>query len=1007
MYKCTRCGAEQPTQAQFCWSCGHSFNTQPRQFPQSDALSYATVDSRQIDPTHQTGTPSYQTLFDVGQTTQTPFTPQPLPAQQPFDFETSFVPFPTEKEEEDRDEQDVLFIPPLVPHNGTPMAANTPQISGGPMVHSVPQIADIPPAPSVSPPAQQSIGGQHDLLRVKKPRHVLKSLHSPYTPHAPLHTPHPSLTKHRPVAPRPKKHRPHVLVGTSFLLVLVVLGTLVAIFFVTPPNLALISGGGNVRYGEALHLRGNWYTPGSTVIFLLDETIPLSASKPSIPTMAYRHAQPNTLATSNMLFEGDASNNGIVVSVSGTFDATITVEANWKAGKHIIRALERGGTRSAVTEIIINETASLVSITPTSVVLGPITEGDTKVVSTQITLGTIGTHHVTWTASWDQNAAPWLQLNHASDQIQAPNTQEIMVSANPQKLKAARYSVTVTFTSYPEHKNLSLPISLTVQANKATSPIFSGVNPNTLVFDTIPVGSTRPISQQLTLSTAGKGMVQWQAAWDNTTSPWLQLDHSEDIIQAPDSQQLVVSIQPRGLAVGQHTATVMFTSKQSSKTLLLTVTATIQGQAELSGVNPNSIVLGPVTEGYTQLLTRQITINTSGVGSLQWQASWDKNANSWLQLDRTSDQLQAPASETLTVGVAIGAKAGAYSASILFTNSQSGKAISLVVNFTVQSAAAPGELSNISPTTTVLGSVTEGYKNSPTTSVVLNTSGIGTVSWNASYNKNQGYWLLLNTTSGQIQAPNSQTITLSAAMGVKAGTYAINVSFTNPHSNKIVTLAVSFTVQALPAELSSVDPTSVTLTTVTQGYTQPVSAQATLNTTGSGTLAWTAVSSADWLSLASKSGQIQAPGTQAVTVIATTGLQAGSYTGNIIFTNAQSGKQLTLAVTFTVQPAPLLAINTNTLNMNTDCQIRRTGWICFVTLTNQSTTNSLTWSATSTNSGTTVVTVIPTTSTLAAGQSQRVQISITVQRGTTFSDTVVFTGPGNSQTVTLNYTQIG
>ncbi len=1006
MDTCALCGAERLAQAQFCVSCGHFFTTSARQSQPSNALSYATVDSELPHPMQQTTPPNstYQTLFDIGHTTQTPFTPQPLPAQQPFDFATSFVPFSKEKDEDDEDKQGLLFMPPLH-HNGTPMASNTPQISGGPMLHSTPHIADVPPAPSVSPPAQQKFGVQHNLLQVKKPMHIIKPASSPYTPHVPMHTSHSSL-KHKRVSPHHKKLRPHILIGTSFLVILIILGTLVAIFFVTPPKLAL-SGGGNVEYGESLHLHGNWYTPGSHVIFLLDETIPLMTSSPTIPASAYTYPQPNTLATSDMLFQRNASNNGVVVSMAGTFDATITVDTNWKVGKHTIRALERGGTRSAVTEITVNEPTRLVSITPVTVALGPITEGDTQIVSTQITLGTIGTQQLTWTASWNRTTAPWLQLDRTWDQIQAPDTQDITVSANPQKLKAGSYHTTITFTTTPENKNLSLPISLLVQPNKATVPTFSSVNPHTLVFDTLQVGSTAPISQQLTLSTAGKGMVQWQAVWDKNASSWLQLDRSGDTIQAPNSQQLTVTIQPQGLVAGHYTTTVTFTSKQSSRPLLLTVDITLQSQAELSEVNPNSLVLGPGTEGYTQPITTQVTLNTSGTGNVQWQASWNKNTNPWLQLDRTSDSIQAPTSETIVVGAAIGVKAGVYSASILFTNPQSGKTLSLAVNFTVQSAAAPSELSSVAPTTATLGSVTEGYQTPPTTQVMLNTSGTGAVPWNASYDKNQGYWLLLSSTSGNIQAPNSQGITLSAAIGVKKGTYTTNVDITNPQSNKMLTLVVTFTVQPLPAELSSVDPTPLTLTAVTQGYTQPVSALATLSTTGSGTLAWTASSHAKWLSLGSMSGQIQAPNSQAVTVIASTGLQAGSYTGNIVFTNTQSGKQLTLTVTFTVQPPPILGINTNTLNLSTDCQLRRTGWICFVTLTDQSTTDSLAWSSTSTNNGTSVVTVLPTTNTIAAGQSQRVQISITVQRGGAVSDTVVFTGPGNSQTVALNYTPLG
>ncbi|GAC1585184.1 MAG: hypothetical protein NVS4B1_27050 [Ktedonobacteraceae bacterium] len=880
------------------------------------------------------------------------------------------------------------------------MVSHTPHISGGPMVQNTPHIEHVPSAPQVSPHAIQNMGVQQNVLPVKKPGSGAKLWHSARTSFKPIHVAHPhTQQKHTPR--HSKKLRPHVLIVTFFLLALIILGTLLTLVFVSPPSLT-VSGGGNAGYGASLHLHGNWYTPGNNVLLLLDETIPLSARQPEIPMAANGQAN-HTLFTASTLFaQGSTPGNSIVVGITGSFDATIIVGADWKVGKHTLRALEQGGKRSASTEITVYAQAHLTSITPATVALGPVTEGDTKTISTHITLGTMGTNSVAWTASWDHNAAPWLQLDRTSDQIQAPNTQDITISAEPQKLKSGSYNATVTFTDTTGNKNFSLPILLTVQPNKATTPTLSSISPNTLIFNTIVTGSTQPVTQTLTLSTAGKGNVQWQATWDQKASAWLQLDRSGDTIQAPDSQQVTISIQPQGLTTGQYTATMTFTSPQSAKPLTLTVNITVQGQAELIGVAPHVVSLGPVAEGYTQPATAQVTLSTSGTGNVQWQASWNQNTSPWLQLDRTSDHIQAPATETVVIGAVAGTKAGMYSTNVSFTNPQSGNTVSLAVNFTVQSATAPGEISSVTPATVTLGPVTEGYQNIATTQVTLNTNGIGMVSWNVSYDKKQGYWLSLPT-SDHIQAPSSQSITLSAATGVKAGTYTVNVSFTNPQSNKTVTLAVTFIVRALPAGWSGVNPNSLTLPTATQGYTQPVSAQATLSTTGSGTLAWSASSDANWLSLNTASGQIQAPGTQTVTVTAATGLQAGNYAGSITFADTQSGKQLTLAVTFTVQPAPLLGINSNTLTVNTDCQARRTGWICFVTLTNQSAVDSLTWSSTNTNSGTTSVIVIPATSTLSSGQSQRVQISIVLQQGGAFNDTVTFTGPGNNQTVTISY----
>ena len=971
MNTCTHCGAEQPPHAQFCGSCGHFFSTLTDSSPSPSILSYVTIKSNPPYPVKQTNTSNaaYETVLDAAQPSQTP-----LPEQRAFD---GTLLYGQQRKEEDEDEEHgALFL--------------------SPPVHNTPQIANVPPAPQVTPPINEHI--QMQQMGVKQPLRQAKQLSPAHKLISPL-----PITPPHPIRHRAPRHtlRPYALIITLFLVALIILGTLLTLFFVTPPSLE-ISGSGTVSAGNALHLHGDWYTPESKVLLLLDETIPLSAYQAGTPTVSRGYTTTTLLTASSALEPGSTSGNTIVTSITGSFDATITVGADWKAGKHSIQAMEQGGTRSATTQIAVSTPSHLDSITPSSVTLGPITEGDSKLISTHVTLGAVGTNSVSWTASWDTTAAPWLQLDSISGMLQAPNTQDITLTANPQKLKAGTYKAAVTFTDTTGNNSFLLPVSLTIQPNKATNPTLSSINPNTLVFDTVTAGSTQPLTQPLTLSTAGKGAVQWQVAWNQQANTWLQLDRTGDTIHAPDSQQVLVSILPQGLTAGQYTATMTFTSSQSDTPLIVTIQVTVQGQADLNSINPQTVSLGPVTEGYTQPATAQVTLKTSGTGNVQWRAYWDKKANPWLQLDRTSDSIEAPTSETLVVGAIAGMKVGTYSAIISFTNLQNGNSMSLSVNFTVQAATAPGEISSVTPATVTLGPVTEGYQQSPTAQVTLNTSGTGTVQWNASFDNKQGFWLSLPA-SGQIQAPGTQSVTLSTVTGVKAGTYTVNVNFTNPQSNKTVMLAISFIVQAPPPTWGSVSPNPLTLATATQGYSQPVMAQATLSTTGSGTLSWTASSDANWLSVSNNSGQIQAPGTQTVTITAATGLQAGSYLGNITFTDTSSGKQLPLAVAFTVQPPPQLAINTNTLTVNTDCQARRAGWICFVTLTNSSTTDSLTWSSASTNSGTTSIVVIPTTYTLTAGQSQRVQISILIQQSGAFNDTVTFTGPGNSQTVTVRY----
>jgi len=85
-------------------------------------------------------------------------------------------------------------------------------------------------------------------------------------------------------------------------------------------------------------------------------------------------------------------------------------------------------------------------------------------------------------------------------------------------------------------------------------------------------------------------------------------------------------------------------------------------------------------------------------------------------------------------------------------------------------------------------------------------------------------------------------------------------------------------------------------------------------------------------------------------------------------------------------------IDTYTCPLSTDQTLRR----CSVTLTNQSSSVDLPWSATS-NSGQS--SIVPPSQTIAAGSTEMVEIDVPDRT----SDTITFTGPGNSVTVMLTY----
>ncbi len=206
-----------------------------------------------------------------------------------------------------------------------------------------------------------------------------------------------------------------------------------------------MSGSTYVVQGGTLSLHGHHYIPGSSVTLTLDDTIPLyitslsSSLHPSyVPNSSKQALDMGTQPAKQI----PSSDNTVSVRGDGTFDVTITASTSWPIRNHTIKATESVTHRSAELDITIyppsttpspssTETGSatpsptitltpsatitsagLNCVSPTSLALGPVSQGYTQPVSATVTLCSIGAGTVNWTASWNQNEAPWLQLDY-------------------------------------------------------------------------------------------------------------------------------------------------------------------------------------------------------------------------------------------------------------------------------------------------------------------------------------------------------------------------------------------------------------------------------------------------------------------------------------------------------------------------------------------------------------------------------------------------------------------
>ena len=158
--------------------------------------------------------------------------------------------------------------------------------------------------------------------------------------------------------------------------------------------------------------------------------------------------------------------------------------------------------------------------------------------------------------------------------------------------------------------------------------------------------------------------------------------------------------------------------------------------------------------------------------------------------------------------------------------------------------------------------------------------------------------------------PDNFTVTASPG-SLPAGQYQGIVEFTDLDLDTAVDL-VTLTITA-PASTIAVAPSSLQFA-YTAGGTVPAAQSIQVTNSGGGTLNWSAIPSASWLSVATASGT--APSTLSV-MVSPTGLSAGTHTGSVQISAAgTSNSPVSVAVTFTVTAAPVLTVSPQALTFN-------------------------------------------------------------------------------------------
>jgi hypothetical protein len=526
------------------------------------------------------------------------------------------------------------------------------------------------------------------------------------------------------------------------------------------PTLALA---GKALLGQAITLQGSDFPPGSRVMVTLDN-LSLVDMDHSTPPPGMRMMSGPLLALGS-----PPAGNWVTVGRDGTFAITIHISQHWNTGSvHSLRVY--GQDSKFITSIDFKAVSgipgpSLVPCTAaasqTMMNLGPVAEGDSQAVSMPFQLCTSGSGTLDWTSSWDQQQAPWLQVDQ-NGHLSAPQPQQIQVRASAQGLKAGSYTADITFKSLPSDTKVVLAVTFLVQA-RDTPPCIQANQP-ALSF-TGQLGQGGLVPQKVVIQNgSGCGAGSWSASSD---ASWLSVNPASGSIDLGGSAAVNVRASLTGLNAGQYTGHITFNPGLATTT----VNVTVQLPPPCLSVNPSTLTFS-VTQGNVPSNQGLTIKNGNQCSAGSWSASSDA---SWLQVSQSSGQIGIGSDMAVSIGVASSSlSAGSYTGHVTFRAGSSTATVTANVN------VLPKPCISAQPTAlTFSGTASRAGPDPAPQSVTISTCAqrAGTVS--ASVNSASANWLHVSG-GGSISANGQLTFTVSASAtsaGLASGRYTGVITF--------------------------------------------------------------------------------------------------------------------------------------------------------------------------------------------------------------------------------------
>lgn len=434
------------------------------------------------------------------------------------------------------------------------------------------------------------------------------------------------------------------------------------------------------------------------------------------------------------------------------------------------------------------------SVTPTTLDFGSLDSGTQLTHS--LTVGNTGTAALKWTATTGN--ANWVTLDSTSQTIQPgtkPNT--INVTVDTTNLSPGSQAATITINSNGGTAQIAITVVVNVPQQPCTlqTPSSSSLTFNTNL-------GTNPASQNVTVSVTGNcanGVTITPTAAILSGSGWLAVAPASTTISS-GSATFSVTITASSLSPGTYTGSISFVAISNGSAIsgspqTTSVSLTVTEVPPVLSVSPGKL---PVTLSNGDSATAYaITIANTGGAPLNWNATLDPNAPSFVTLSSgTSTTVAAGASTTLHVNVnPYNQRATTYSAVVTVTavdpytgKSVSGSPATTYISITI--TAAP----SMQLSTTSLTFTPGNCAYTASSSVTISNVGGGTLNWNVAtpvYTSGSS-WLTVSP-SGNGSGNATLTFLVDGSQLVNGQTYTATVTIT-PSVGNAQTVSVSFTV---------------------------------------------------------------------------------------------------------------------------------------------------------------------------------------------------------------------